>query len=100
LKLNKVYGGEHLYYAFDPTRTKDATPLPANNFYSYTDYEIGFSSPDKNLFKFSTGIQYGDFFNGTKLSFKTGFKYRIQPYFNMSLRFNYDSIKLPDPYPF
>ena len=43
--------------------------------------------------------QYGDFFNGTKLSFKTGFKYRIQPYFNMSLRLDYDSIKLPDPYP-
>jgi len=90
---------DYLYYNFDPTRTEGATPLPANNFYSYTDYEIAFSSPDKNIFKFATGIQYGDFFNGTKLSFKTGFKYRIQPYFNMSLRFDYDSIKLPDPYP-
>jgi hypothetical protein len=90
---------DYLYYDFDPTRTEDATPLPANNFYSYTDYEIAFSSPDKNLFKFATGISYGDFFNGTKLSFKTDFKYRIQPYFNMSLKLDYDSIKLPDPYP-
>ena len=40
---------DYLYYDFDPTRTDGGSPLPANNFYSYTDYEIAFSSPDKNL---------------------------------------------------
>ena len=90
---------DYLYYDFDPTRTDGGTPLPANNFYSSTDYEIAFSSPDKNLFKFKTGLQYGDFFNGTKFSFKNEFKFRVQPYFNTSLRIDYDSIELPNPYP-
>ena len=49
-----------------------------------------------HLFKFKVGLQYGDFFNGTKFSFKNEFKFRVQPYFNTSLRIDYDSIELPD----
>ena len=51
---------DYLYYDFDPTRTEGATPLPANNFYSYTDYEIAYSTPDKNLFGISSRVNYGD----------------------------------------
>jgi hypothetical protein len=98
-EIKQTIRGEHLYYDFDPTRSEGGIPLPANKFYSYTDYEIAFSSPDKNLFKFRTGLQYGDFFNGTKFSFKNEFKFRVQPYFNTSLKIDYDSIELPNPYP-
>ncbi len=89
---------DYLYYDFDPTRTKGSVPLPANNFYSYTDYEMAYSSPDKDLFNFRTEIQIGDFFNGKKLSLNNEFKFRVQPYFNTSLKINYDSIELPEPY--
>ena len=87
-----------MYYDFDPTRTKGSVPLPANNFYSYTDYEMAYSSPDKDLFNFRTEIQIGDFFNGKKFSLNNEFKFRVQPYFNTSLKINYDSIELPEPY--
>ena len=89
---------DYLYFDFDPTRTKGSVPLPANNFYSYTDYEMAYSSPDKDLFNFRTEIQIGDFFNGKKFSLNNEFKFRVQPYFNTSLKINYDSIELPEPY--
>ncbi len=90
---------DYLYYDFDPTRTEGATPLPANNFYSYTDYEIAYSTPDKNLFSIRSKVNYGDFFNGTKFSINNELNFRVQPYFNTSLKINYDSIELPEPYP-
>ena len=90
---------DYLYYDFDPTRTEGAIPLPANNFYSYTDYEIAYSTPDKNLFSVRSKVNFGDFFNGTKFSINNELNFRVQPYFNTSLKINYDSIELPEPYP-
>tara|TARA_B100000989_G_scaffold6171_1_gene4297 strand:+ start:4246 stop:6438 length:2193 start_codon:yes stop_codon:yes gene_type:complete len=89
---------DYLYDDFDPTRTEGSIPLSADRFYSYTDYEISYSSPDRNLFKFKSGIQIGDFFSGSKFSINNEFKYRIQPYFNASVKINFDSIKLPKPH--
>ena len=44
------------------------------------------------------GIQIGDFFSGSKFSLNNELKYRIQPYFNTSIKINFDSIKLPKPH--
>jgi len=90
---------DYLYNDFDPTRTEGATPLPANNFYSYTDYEIAYSTPDKNLLSVKTKVNFGGFFNGNKFSINNELNFRVQPYFNTSLKINYDSIELPEPYP-
>ena len=90
---------DYLYNDFDPTRTEGATPLPANNFYSYTDYEIAYSTPEKNLLSVKTKVNFGGFFNGNKFSINNELNFRVQPYFNTSLKINYDSIELPEPYP-
>ena len=36
---------------------------------------------------------------GQSFHSKNEFKFRVQPYFNTSLRIDYDSIELPNPYP-
>ena len=90
---------DFLYYPFDPTRTENSTPLPANRYYDYTQYVISYRSPSRNLFNTRSNISYGSFFNGTKFSIQNNLSFRKQPIFNVSLRLNYDSIKLPDPYP-
>jgi len=48
--------------------------------YSYTDYEIAFSSPDKNLFKFRTGLHMETFLMEQSFHSKR-IKFRVQPYF-------------------
>ena len=40
----------------------------------------------------SSKSKFGDFFNGSKFSIGNNFKYRVQPYFNASLKINFDSI--------
>ena len=90
---------DYLFFPFDPTRSEDATPLPANRYYDFTDYSISYKSPRRNLFTSDSEISYGSFYNGTKFSLQSRLSYRRQPIFNMSLRLNYDSIKLAEPYP-
>ena len=89
---------DYLFFPFDPTRTDGAIPLPANRYYDFTDYSISYKSPSRNLFTSNSEISYGTFYNGTKFSLQTRLSYRRQPIFNMSLRLNYDSIELPEPY--
>jgi hypothetical protein len=89
---------DYLFFPFDPTRTDGAIPLPANRYYDFTDYSVSYKSPSRNLFTSDSEISYGSFYNGTKFSLQSRLSYRRQPIFNMSLRFNYDSIDLPEPY--
>ena len=99
LNIERKQRKDYLFFEFDPTRTNGATPLPANRYYDFTDYSISYKSPSRNLFTSDSEISYGSFYNGTKFSIQSRLSYRRQPIFNMSLRLNYDSIKLPKPYP-
>ena len=93
-KQTKTY----LYDRFDPTRSEMGIALPNNQFYDYVDYSLLFKSSTRNTFNTDTEISYGGFFNGDKFSISSEFSYRIQPIFNTSIRFSFDSIKLPEPY--
>ena len=99
LNIERKQRKDYLFFEFDPTRTNGATPLPANRYYDFTDYSISYKSPSRNLFTSDSEISYGSFYNGTKFSIQSRLSYRRQPIFNMSLRLNYDFIKLPEPYP-
>ena len=64
------------------------------------DYHLVMNSTFSELYEKNKLVkEFGDFFNGSKFSIGNNFKYRVQPYFNASLKINFDSIKLPDPYP-
>jgi hypothetical protein len=51
------------------------------------------------LFNFSSEVSYGSFYNGTRFSIKGTTQYRIQPILSMSLLWDYNQVRLPDPYP-
>lgn len=98
-RLRQNIKSTYLYDSFDPTRTKGAVALEADILYKYTDYEIEYNSPRRNLFNTRSKISFGEFFNGDKFSFENTFSYRKQPVFNAELKLNFDSIKLPEPFP-
>jgi len=41
---------------------------------------------------------YGDYYNGTKMSLSGSLSYRFQPYGSLSVSTDYNEISLPDPY--
>ena len=90
---------EYLFNDFDPTRSEGSIPLPANSNFNYSTYQISYRSDQRKRFNFDSEINYGSFYNGRKLSIENELKWRKQPIFNASMIVNYNSIKLPKPYP-
>ena len=90
---------EYLFNDFDPTRSEGSIPLPTDSNFNYSTYEISYRSDQRKRFNFDSEINYGSFYNGRKLSIENELKWRKQPIFNASMIVNYNSIKLPNPYP-
>lgn len=88
-----------LYNEFDPTRTDNAIPLPADENYYYTSYNASFRSDRRKKISYRINPSIGQFYNGEKYSLETSLSVRLQPYFSGSIQMNYDKIDLPDPYP-
>ena len=84
---------------FDPTRTKGAVPLPGNKGYYFNQVSAEYLSSNAGLLSFTARAETGQFYNGHNFSARTMFSFRIQPWVLFSLGFNYDGIRLPDPYP-
>ncbi len=72
-------------------------PLPAG-IYRYKQAEIGFQSDQRRLFSLLGGMAYGSFYNGTRVQYTFGIKYRAQPWGNFSINFEQNTLDFPDPY--
>ena len=88
----------YLLSEFDPTGLEDAVPLPANKGYHYNFLNARYQSNRANVFSYSIEAQKGRFFEGNITSFAGNMSLRIQPKTIISMRFNYNDIKLPRPY--
>lgn len=85
--------------AFDPTRSENGIPLPSDEWYNFNEWSLEYQSNVARLFNFSSEVSYGSFFNGTRFSVKGTTQFRVQPKLAMSLLWDYNQIRLPNPYP-
>ena len=87
----------YLFDEFDPTGINNGRPLPANSEYHYNNYEIEFNNYfTSNKFKYSLEQNFGEFYNGNKISSQIRLGYRFEPIFTGSIELNYDRVSLPD----
>ena len=89
----------YLSNPFDPTRSENGIPLPAKIDYSFNEWSVEYQSNVSRLFNFSSELSYGSFFNGTRFSYQGNIQFRIQPKVVMSLLWDYNQVRLPEPYP-
>jgi len=89
----------YLSNSFDPTRSENGIPLPANVDYEFNAWSVEYQSNVARLFNFSSQFSYGTFYNGTRFSYQGNTQFRIQPKLVMSLLWDYNQVRLPDPYP-
>lgn len=63
--------------------------------YSFGETQIGFNTAGQR--EFSGGVNYrtGDFFNGERVNINSNFTWNQSRYFSMSLRYDWNSIELP-----
>ncbi len=95
-RLAFEYGHEdqRLLFPFDFT---DAEPLPAGR-YAFDYASLMYSSDYRKFFSWRAGLQYGSFYNGTRLETSLWLRYRVQPWGNFAVNLVYNKLEFPDPY--
>lgn len=86
-----------LFYPSVFIRGGNGQPLPVGG-YNFEDLKIDFSTDKRSAFWLSGNAKYGTFYTGNKFSSDVTFQYRFQPIFFISLKMQYDDIRLPEPY--
>lgn len=88
----------YLSNPFDPTRSENATPLPGNTGYNFSDWTAKYQSNLANPLIFTSEFSYGGFFNGIRFSYRGSTGYRFQPKVILGVQWDLNRIELPKPY--
>ncbi len=83
---------------FDPTRTGEGLPLPQGQGYTYTSGTLSFRTDRRKAFYHDMEIQAGEFFNGSLISIGGESNYLYRPYGMATFIYQYNRIRLPEPY--
>lgn len=75
----------------------DFDNLPIDS-YTFTNGSLHYRSDSRKRFRYSTTVNYGEFYNGTKLTLNTSVNLRYGNWGNFSLSYNYNNINLPNNY--
>lgn len=87
----------YLFEPFDPSGT-DGLELPADSRYWYNFIIASYESDQRQPFFFELRTNTGQYYNGSRFNLEGSLTYRFQPFGFVSLDFEYNKIKLPDPY--
>ncbi|MCB0632925.1 MAG: DUF5916 domain-containing protein [Saprospiraceae bacterium] len=90
-RLNNNY--VRLIYPFAITET----PLPADS-YNMTEFNVQYNTDLRKAINMEVFAVYGQFYNGTKLTYRGSLSYRAQPWGNFTLGLENNHIRLPEPY--
>ncbi|MEM8527381.1 MAG: DUF5916 domain-containing protein [Bacteroidota bacterium] len=96
LAFNRVF--QQLTFNFNPIDARQYTSFLIGEQYTWNAYSIEYQSNPRQLFNYNLAATYGGFYNGTNLNLSGELNYRYQPYLNISLRFDYNDLELPDNY--
>lgn len=84
---------------FDPTRLQaDGVFLPAGSSYHFFSMEASYESDQRKKFFYEIGPNFGQFYSGIRAGLSGTFTYRYQPFGSIAVDFDYNYIKLADPF--
>jgi len=83
---------------FNPIDMEQYANFLAGEKYHWQNISGTFQSDTRKIVNFTAQGTYGGFYNGTNLNLNGQLNVRYQPYGNVSLRFDYNDVKLPSPY--
>ena len=97
-KLNVVDNYQLLPSDFNPFYPKGDISLPAGEAYRWFEYRAEYSSNSRRLLTAKLTGALGEYYNGRRRGFGGTLTYRVQPYGNFSVTWDYNDIRLPEPY--
>ncbi|HEX8060081.1 MAG TPA: DUF5916 domain-containing protein, partial [Cyclobacteriaceae bacterium] len=99
-QLQFTYNGtyQRLTNSFNPIDPGKFTNYEVGDVYTWSNVTGGFQSDQRKVFRYSIGTTFGEFYNGTNTNIKGELNYRYQPYGSLSVRFDYNDLRLPSTY--
>lgn len=94
--FNSVY--QQLTFDFNPINPQEYTAFQEGEEYSWNSLSLEYRSNPRRLFNYNISATYGGFYNGTNFNLSGEMTYRYQPFGNISLRFDYNDLQLPEDY--
>lgn len=86
-----------LRFPFDPSGS-GGQPLETGTSFTNNQMILSYNSDARKRFFFNLSSQLGEYFNGERYQFGGELTYRYQPWGFVSLNFNYNHIRLPQPF--
>lgn len=91
---NVSYNDISLLYPFSFTGEQ---PLPKNRYKALTG-SLSYDSDERKALSANASAKTGGFYNGYLTSLELGANYRIQPWGNFSVGYQWNDLRFPDPY--
>lgn len=83
---------------FNPIDPTTLTNFKTGEEYTWQNGSVTFQSNTRKIVNLTTQATFGGFYNGTNFDINGQLNYRYQPYGNVSLRFDYNDLRLPGNY--
>ena len=90
--LSFTHENQGLLYPFAFT---DEAPLPPGT-YNFSHFQLNYNSNATKSFSYFIGYRNGGFYNGDRQEYRVRLKYRMQPWGNFGLNFNFNKLDFPE----
>ena len=98
LTFDYQYIFQYLTMDFNPVNNFKYTKFLEGEGYHWNTISATYQSNTTNKFNYLLNSTYGGFYNGTNLNMSGELNMRFQPYVNLTMRFDYNNLKLPEDY--
>lgn len=96
-ELNIRFDNNELELLFPFSFVSNGDPLPAAR-YNYSSINLEFGSDERKLFQYDLSTKIGQFYNGTLNQFTVGLNYRVQPWGNFGIEYEFNQLNFPESY--
>lgn len=98
IKVAYNYIYQRMTNTFSPIDAEKYTTFKMNEVYDWSNVMITMQSNVRTLVNTTFQTSYGGFYNGTNFNFTGQLNYRYQPYGNVSMRVDYNDVRLKESY--
>jgi hypothetical protein len=98
MMLKTTFNFQRLPSDFNPIYPFGDTTLLAGETYRWKEYSLMYSSDTRKLFTYKLLASGGEYYNGERIGIGGTVSYRVQPYGNFSVTWDYNDIRLPGVY--
>jgi hypothetical protein len=98
LQASYNYTYQRLTNSFNPIDSDRYTNFQEGDVYTWNNWQIEYMSNQRTLLRYVLGVSAGGFYNGSNTNINGELNYRYQPFGNVSVRFDYNDLRLPGNY--